>query len=73
MAPKANDRSRSPKGVEADNVANVASASAVAFENMWETQFETKLDNFKSEVKCGVKNLVVDELGKFEARIDEKL
>ena len=71
MAPKANDRSRSPKGIEADNV---ASASAgVAFETMWESQFEAKLDLFKNEVKGAVKNLVVDEMGKFEARIDEKL
>ena len=51
----------------------MASASAVAFENMWETQFESKLDTFKQEVKGAVKNLVVDELGKFEAGIDEKL
>ena len=71
MAPKANDRSRSPKGNESDNV---ASASAgVAFESMWEGQFEAKLDAFKHEVKGAVKNLVVDEMGKFEARIDEKL
>ena len=71
MAPKANDRSRSPKGNEADNV---ASASAgVAFESMWESQFEAKLDAFKHEVKGAVKNLAVDGMGKFEARIDEKL
>ena len=72
MAPKVNlDRSRSPKGNEAESVAS--GSAAVAFETMWEGQFEAKLDAFKNEVKGAVKNLVVDEMGKFEARIDEKL
>ena len=72
MAPKVNlDRSRSPKGNEAESVAS--GSAAVAFETMWEGQFESKLDAFKNEVKLGVKNLVVDETDKFEARIDAKL
>ena len=86
MSPKPQtNRSRSPKLNEKEKAAaDAASASpsdaaiatssaGVAFEAMWENQFEAKLDSFKNEVKGAVKNLVVDEMGKFEARIDEKL
>ena len=77
MAPKPNlDRSRSPKeakGNEAEGVAGVASGStAIAFDSMWES-VSPKLDAFKEDVKGAVKNLVIDEMGKFEARIDAKL
>ena len=86
MSPKPQtNRSRSPKLNEkekaaadaasacASDAAIATSSAGVAFEAMWENQFEAKLDSFKNEVKGAVKNLVVDEMGKFEARIDEKL
>ena len=72
MAPKTKDgkstsRSRSPR----DNVEQEGDAGA-AFDQAWETKLDGKLDDFKGEVKGVVRNLVVDELNKFEAKMEAK-
>ena len=74
---KGHVRGRSPRdnggsasaGTEPDDV---GAGFAAGFDEEWTAKLDGKLDLFKGEVKGVVKNLVVAELEKFEAKIDAK-
>ena len=65
---KANSRSRSPRDGDVGQEGDVGTA----FDQEWTTKLEGNLDSFKGEVEGVVRSLVVDELNKFEAKMEAK-